>query len=72
MYTKKSSLPLLKTTDDIIQRAKEISSQEKPHRVAVAAAHDSAVIDAVIKAQHEQIADAVLIGNARSIICGFQ
>jgi len=68
MATKKNNLPQLKNMDDIIQRAREISGQEEPHRVAVAAAHDSAVIDAVIKAQDEKIADSILIGNAKAIM----
>jgi len=67
MSPKKRDIPLIKTMAEIIQRAKEISS-ENPHRVAVAAANDSAVIDAVIKARQENIADSILVGNAKAIM----
>ena len=54
--------------DELIARARQISSTGTPHRVAVAAAHDDAVIDAVIGARSEGIAEAVLIGDAKKII----
>lgn len=53
--------------EDIIRRAREISSSGHPHRVAVAAAHDDAVIDAVLAAGQERIAEAILFGNPKKI-----
>lgn len=68
MSPKNQNIPLLRSMDDIIDRAREISSSGEPHRVAVAGAHDNEVIEAVISAQEEGIADAVLIGNGKQII----
>lgn len=59
--------PLLKTMDDIICRAREINDGGKPFKVVVAAAHDDAVIDAVIMAHKENIATAILYGDAERI-----
>jgi len=54
--------------DELIARAREINSTGTPHRVAVAAAHDDAVIDAILGARAEGIAEAVLIGDAKKIV----
>jgi phosphate butyryltransferase len=54
--------------DDLINRAREISGQGKPLRVAVAAAQDDAVIDAVIGVQEEGIADTILVGDGGKIV----
>ncbi|MBM3328985.1 MAG: phosphate butyryltransferase [Calditrichaeota bacterium] len=57
-------LPLLQTMPDIIARAREVSSlSARPCRVAVAAAHDDAAIEAVIAAHREGIADGLLFGD---------
>jgi len=68
MKSEKQDIPLLQSTDDIIQRAREVSGEGEPYRVAVAAAHDEAVINAIISAQDEGIAEAILVGNAQKII----
>jgi phosphotransacetylase len=54
--------------DDIVHRAREISNTGEPHRVAVAAAHDDAVVDAAISAHEEGVAESILVGNAVQII----
>jgi len=66
--TTNKDIPLLRTIDEIIGRAREINSTNEPYRVAVAAAHDDAVIDAVISAQDEGIAEAILFGYPKRII----
>ncbi len=63
----KEPLPLLRTMDDIIARARHISSQGEPHKVAVAAAHDDAAIEATVTAQKEGIARALLFGDVARI-----
>ena len=68
MSPRKIDLPLLQTMNDIIQRAKQISGDGNPYRVAVAAAHDDAVIDAIISVQDEGIAEGVLVGSAKRIL----
>ena len=68
MSPKRLDLPLLRTMDEIIQRAREINGLGDPYRVAVAAAHDDAVIEAVILAQDEGIADSILVGSAKRIL----
>lgn len=68
MKSRKPDIQLLQSMDDIIRRAREISGEGKPYRVAVAAAHDEAVIDAVVSARDEGIAEAVLVGYAQKII----
>ena len=60
-------IPVIRTIDELISRAREISSQHSPQRVAVAAAHDDAVIDAVLGAREAGIAESILIGNAQKI-----
>jgi phosphate butyryltransferase len=67
MKSEIEELPLLQSMEDIIHRARDISSQGEPYRVAVAAAHDEAVIDAIISAKEEGVADAILIGYAQKI-----
>ncbi len=63
----KASYPLLTNMDDIIRRAREISSEGMPHKVAVAAAHDDAAIEAVVRSHSEGIATGVLFGDASKI-----
>lgn len=67
MKSEIEELPLLQSMEDIIHRARDINNQGEPYRVAVAAAHDEAVIDAVISAKEEGIAEAVLVGYAQKI-----
>jgi len=67
MKSKINDIPLLQSIDDIIHQAREINNQGEPYRVAVAAAHDEAVIDAVISAKEEGVAEAVLVGYAQKI-----
>jgi phosphate butyryltransferase len=50
---------MIRTIDDIIQTAK----QNKTAVVAVAAAHDDAVIEAVVNARRENIAEPILVGH---------
>ena len=52
---------------DILNRAREISGSGEPYRVAVAAAHDEAVIEAVVHSHSEGIAESILFGNAGKI-----
>jgi len=59
--------PRLASMDAIIARARWISSQGEPRRVAVAAAHDDAAIESVVTAQREGIAQAILFGDAAKI-----
>jgi len=56
----------LRDWQGIIARAQEISRQ-RMRRVAVAAAEDSAVLQAVVEAKAQGIADAILIGNRDKI-----
>lgn len=65
--THRPTFPRLTTMDEVVARAREISSHGEPHRVAVAAAHDDAAIEAVVTAQREGIAQAVLFGDAARI-----
>jgi len=62
-----SDIPLLLSIEDIMERAREISGSGEPYRVAVAAAHDDAVIEAIVNSQKEGIADGLLFGNAPKI-----
>ncbi len=50
----------------IIAKAQEIS-RKRMRRVAVAAAEDSAVLQAVVEAKAQGIADAILVGNREKI-----
>lgn len=50
---------MIRTIDDIIQTAK----QNKTAVVAVAAAHDDAVIEAIVNARRENIAEPILVGH---------
>ncbi|MBP3493450.1 MAG: phosphate butyryltransferase [Oscillospiraceae bacterium] len=50
---------MIRTIDDIIQAAKE----HKTAIVAVAAAHDDVVIEAVVNARREQLAEPILVGH---------
>jgi len=50
--------------DDILNRAREIGGSGEPSRVAVAAAHDDAVIEAVVNSCREGIAVGILFGDA--------
>ncbi len=65
--TEKADIPTLKSMDDIHQRAREINSIGEPYRVAVAAAHDEAVMEAVVAAHREGIANGLLFGHAARI-----
>lgn len=62
-----NSFPRLGTMEAIIARARWISSQGEPHRVAVAAAHDDAAIEAVVTAHKEGLALPILFGDAAKI-----
>ncbi len=62
-----SQNPLLKSIDDIINRARDISNSGEPYCLAVAAAHDAAVIDAAILCQKEGIARCMLFGKPNEI-----
>jgi len=53
--------------DAIIARARWISNQDRPYRVAVAAAHDDAAVEAVVTSRKEGIAEATLFGDADKI-----
>ncbi len=64
---KKEKIPLLKSMEEILNRAREISATGEPYRVAVAAAHDEAVIEAVVHSHDEGIAKSVLFGDAKRI-----
>ena len=68
MTEKTENIPLLLSMDDIIQRAREINGTDKPYRVAIAAAHDEAALDAAVSANDEGIAEAVLVGDSKRII----
>ncbi len=65
--TQRPKIPLLTSMEDIIRRAREISSEGEPHKVAVAAAHDDAAVEAVVRSQAEGIAMGVLFGDANKI-----
>ncbi|MDP8229207.1 MAG: bifunctional enoyl-CoA hydratase/phosphate acetyltransferase [Candidatus Electryoneaceae bacterium] len=65
--TPNQDIPTLRNLDDILRRAQEINSEGEPYRVAVAAAHDEAVIGAVVAAHNEGIAESVLFGDAGRI-----
>ncbi len=67
MTSQSQKIPLMLTLEDIHQRARDISARGEPYRVAVAAAHDEAAIEAAIHAQNEGIAQGVLIGDAAKI-----
>ncbi len=67
MPSKRISVPHLTTMEAILERAREISQSDNPHRVAVAAAHDDAAIEAVVKSYQEGIAHAILIGDSAKI-----
>jgi phosphate butyryltransferase len=56
----------LRDWQGIVARAKEISRQ-RMRRVAVAAAEDTAVLQAVVDAKAQGIADAILVGNRDQI-----
>ncbi|HEX7344859.1 MAG TPA: phosphate acyltransferase, partial [bacterium] len=56
----------LRSWQDIVTRAQEIS-RKRMRRVAVAAAEDSAVLQAVVEAKAQGIADAILVGNRDKI-----
>ncbi|MBM3325458.1 MAG: phosphate butyryltransferase [Calditrichaeota bacterium] len=64
---KKISLPHLTTMEAILERAREISGSGEPHKVAVAAAHDDAAIEAAVKAQEAGIAQSMLFGDSAKI-----
>lgn len=63
----KDQFPPLSSIDGILNRAREINSAGKPFRVAVAAAHDEAVIEAVVAAYNEGLAESWLFGDASRI-----
>lgn len=65
--TPKPKVPLLTTMEDIISRARDISGNGEPLKVAVAAAHDDAAIEAVVRSQTEGIAKGILFGDADKI-----
>ena len=65
--TPKPAVPLLTSMDDIIRRAHDISTGGEPYIVAVAAAHDDAAIEAVVRAQEEGIAKGILFGDVTKI-----
>ncbi len=67
MSPRERELPLLLSLRDIIDRAREISSEGEPYKVAVAAAHDDAVIEAAVNSHKEGIAESLLIGNETAI-----
>lgn len=56
----------LRSWQDIIARAQEIN-RVRLRRVAVAAAEDGAVLQAVTEARQQGVADAILIGNGDKI-----
>ncbi|MBT3233324.1 MAG: phosphate butyryltransferase [Calditrichaeota bacterium] len=64
---KKEKIPLLQSTAEIVARAREISDIDEPYYVAVAAAHDDAVIEAIVNSQKERIAHGILIGDSIKI-----
>jgi len=64
---RKGDIPLLKSIDDIISRAREISNSGEPYCLAVAAAHDIAAIEAAVLCQSEGIARCMLFGNEKKI-----
>lgn len=64
---KKEKIPLLQSMEDILNRAREISGTGEPYRVAVAAAHDDAVVEALVHSHDEGIAESVLFGDAPRI-----
>ena len=68
MAHRSREVPLMLSLDDIQHRAREIGTIDEPYRVAVAAAHDEAVIDAIVHAHNEGIAQGLLIGNEAKII----
>ncbi|MBQ1525317.1 MAG: phosphate butyryltransferase, partial [Firmicutes bacterium] len=45
----------------------EMAASADKRKIAVAAAHDSDVIDAVVRASRQGIADAVLVGRGKDI-----
>ncbi|MFN3821234.1 MAG: bifunctional enoyl-CoA hydratase/phosphate acetyltransferase [bacterium] len=63
----KSAIPLIKTMEELISQAQEISLTEPPRWVAVAAAHDEAAIQAIVEAHREGIAQGLLIGDKEKI-----
>lgn len=65
--TGKAEIPVLRSMEDILERAREINGMGEPYRVAVAAAHDEAVMEAVVAAHREGIANGVLFGHAARI-----
>jgi len=67
LTSQKDLLPLLKTVDDIIKRAREISNEGEPYCVAIASAHDKAVIGAAILCKKESIAKCLLYGKSSKI-----
>jgi len=64
---KNGDVPLLKTIDDIIDRAREISYGSEPYCLAIAAAHDIAAVEAAILCQKEGIARCMLFGKSKKI-----
>ena len=60
--TPKPFVPLLTSMDDIIRRAREISSEGEPLKVAVAAAHDDAAVEAIVKSHAEGFGNMLLNG----------
>lgn len=56
----------LRTWQDIVARAQEVS-RRRLRRVAVAAAADAGVLQAVVDAKAQGIADAILVGNRDKI-----
>lgn len=56
------------SSDQLIERAQEIAQSIRKTRVAVAAASDINVIDAVIQAKDEGFVEPILVGNKEKII----
>ncbi|MDD5087320.1 MAG: phosphate acyltransferase [bacterium] len=54
---------MLKTTSDVLARARELAQRKKPV-VAIAGAEDSDVVRAVSEAVKREFASAILVGNA--------
>lgn len=67
MSPRERDIPLLLTLNDIIERAKEINSAGEPYRVSVAAAHDEAVVEAIVNCRREGIAEGLMFGDAAKI-----
>jgi len=57
---------MLKTTSDVLARARELAKRKKPV-VAIAGAEDSDVVRAVAEAVKGEFASAILVGNASKI-----